>query len=215
MNKPSRLFWCLVLAQGCVVLFAIGPRIVRHFELRPDIRVKATISDIKGMFPIALNMFSNDCGRLPATAEGLQALITCPTDVSQKLWKGPYIDPPQIPLDVWGHAYVYRCPGIHNTNSYDLYSAGPDEVSKSGDPDGINNWDPKFPLEDPSADDSLFVLLLLIPFACGVWSIATIFSPGAREFFSRNRAAHFIWVIISLLSFTMFLASQLVLRVVG
>ncbi len=161
-------------------------------------------------------MFSNDCGRFPTTAEGLQALITCPTNISQKLWKGPYIDPQQIiPVDVWGHAYVYRYPGIRNTNSYDLYSVGPDGVSKSGggDPDDINNWDPKWPVEDPFANDPFFVLaLLLIPFACGVWCIATIFSPGGREFFHQNRAAHIVWIIISVIAFMMFLSTHVVLR---
>lgn len=83
-------------------------------------------------------MFSNDCGRLPTTAEGFQALLTCPTNVSRNLWKGPYFDPPQIPLDPWDHEYVYRCPGIHNTNGYDLYSAGPDGIK--GDLDDIGNW---------------------------------------------------------------------------
>lgn len=215
MNKPSRLLWLLVLALACAIVFVIGPRIVRQFELRRDPFLNATISDIKGMFPTALNMFSNDCGRLPTTAEGLHALITCPTNISQKLWKGPYLDPSQIPVDVWGHAYVYRCPGIHNTNSYDLYSVGPDGVSKSGggDPDDINNWDPKWPLEDPSAVDAFFVLALLpIPFACGVWCVATIFSPGGRQFFSRNRAAHFVWMIISVIAFLMFLATHVVPR---
>ena len=37
-----------------------------------------------------------------------------------------------------GHEYVYRCPGIHDTNGYDLYSLGPDGVGKTGD--DIGNW---------------------------------------------------------------------------
>lgn len=161
MKKSSRFFWFLVLAQAFAVIFAIGPRIIRQSKLRRDPFLGATISDIKGMFPTALNMFSNDCDRFPTTTEGLQALITCPTNISQKRWKGAYIDPPQIPLDVWGHDYVYRYPGIHHTNSYDLYSTGPDGASKSGggDSDDINNWDPKWPAEDPFADDTFLCSL--------------------------------------------------------
>lgn len=87
-------------------------------------------------------MFSVDCGRYPTTAEGLNALITCPTDISPKLWKGPYLDSSKLLRDPWGHDFVYRCPGIHNTNAYDLYSKGPDGISKSDgdDPDDIGNW---------------------------------------------------------------------------
>jgi hypothetical protein len=48
----------------------------------------------------------------------------------------------KIPEDVWGHEYVYHFPGKHHTNGYDIYSLGPDGVSKSGgeDPDDIANW---------------------------------------------------------------------------
>lgn len=96
-------------------------------------------ADVNGGLKMTLEMFSNDCGRLPTTAEGFQALITCPTNISPKLWKGPYLDPATgIPLDPWGHAYIYRCPGVHNTNGYDLYSAGPDGIK--GDSDDIGNW---------------------------------------------------------------------------
>lgn len=43
--------------------------------------------------------------------------------------------------DPWGRAYYYRCPGIHNPAGYDLWSAGPDNVS--GTRDDITNWPPE------------------------------------------------------------------------
>jgi general secretion pathway protein G len=94
-------------------------------------------------FQTALRVFKDDCGRYPATAEGLQALIICPKDIATNSWHGPYLDCVVIPLDPWGHEYVYRYPGIHNTNGFDIYSCGADGISKSGgaDPDDINNWD--------------------------------------------------------------------------
>jgi general secretion pathway protein G len=88
-----------------------------------------------------LDCFEIDCGRFPSTAENLSALVTRPTDVPEMRWHGPYL--PSVPKDQWGHDYVYCCPGIHNTSPfYDLYSCGPDGVSKSGgdDPDDIPNW---------------------------------------------------------------------------
>jgi general secretion pathway protein G len=40
--------------------------------------------------------------------------------------------------DDWGHDLVYRCPGIHNPNGYDLYSMGPD--GEDNTLDDIGNW---------------------------------------------------------------------------
>jgi general secretion pathway protein G len=98
----------------------------------------------------ALGVFAVDCGRYPTTSEGIAALINCPTNISSGRWRGPYLDPAKIPTDPWGDVYVYRCPGIHNTNGFDLYSCGADQISKTGgsDPDDINNWDPNSPHGD-------------------------------------------------------------------
>lgn len=40
--------------------------------------------------------------------------------------------------DPWGRAYYYRCPGVHDPEGYDLWSAGPDGIS--GTRDDITNW---------------------------------------------------------------------------
>lgn len=92
----------------------------------------------------ALGMFKVDCGRYPTTEEGLNALIVRPARIPVADWRGPYFDPPQLPKDPWDHDYIYRCPGIRNLNGFDLFSCGPDGVSKTGgdDADDINNWDP-------------------------------------------------------------------------
>jgi hypothetical protein len=69
-------------------------------------------------------------------------------------------------LDPWGNVYIYACPGLHHPNGFDLYSCGPDEISKSkgDDPDDINNWDPNSPhqglgyaLEDPQLPGFIFL----------------------------------------------------------
>jgi general secretion pathway protein G len=68
--------------------------------------------------------------RLPTEGEGL-ALVK------------DYIKGAEIPLDLWGNPYVYRCPGAASTNEWKIYSMGRDGVSKSdgNDPDDINLWD--------------------------------------------------------------------------
>ena len=105
----------------------------------------AVRADLYGGIKSALGQFAVDCGRYPTTSEGLAALMNCPTNLSSGRWRGPYLD--KMLIDSWGDEYVYRWPGIHNTNGFDLYSCGYDGISKSGgdDLDDINNWDPDSP----------------------------------------------------------------------
>lgn len=95
---------------------------------------------------IALDAFKEDCGRYPTAGEGLAALVNRPTTLPTEKWRGPYFGP-GLPSDSWGNDYVYRCPGVHFPQGYDLYSLGRDGKSKSGggDADDINNWDPESP----------------------------------------------------------------------
>ena len=40
--------------------------------------------------------------------------------------------------DPWNRRYRYRCPGLHNKKTYDLYSLGPDGIEDTED--DIKNW---------------------------------------------------------------------------
>ena len=93
-------------------------------------------------FKTALQAFHEDSGRLPSTAEGLSALIAKPASLREKQWRGPYLFSDAIPRDPWGHDYVYRSPAEHGTNEFDLYSLGPDGLSKGNgnDPDDVSAW---------------------------------------------------------------------------
>lgn len=79
----------------------------------------------------ALRQFEVHCGRYPTTKEGLASLVQGGNITG---WKGPYIVN-DVPIDPWGNPYVYRCPGQHNTDGFDLYSFGPD--MKDGTADDI------------------------------------------------------------------------------
>jgi general secretion pathway protein G len=88
---------------------------------------------------LALKEFYLDNSKYPTNDQGLNALITQPTDPTIKNWKaGGYIE--RISKDPWGNAYQYVYPGAHG-KAYDLCSLGAD-----GEPggDGINadicNW---------------------------------------------------------------------------
>ena len=81
-------------------------------------------------------------GGYPTTAEGINALITPPTDKADR-WHGPYLEPAKIPMDPWGEPYQYASPGTHNKTTYDIWSKGPDKIS--GNEDDIGNWDAPVP----------------------------------------------------------------------
>ena len=78
-------------------------------------------------------------GAYPSTEEGLQALVTAPSGKADR-WRGPYVaEGTKVPIvDPWGEPYLYRCPGVHNKDGYDLWSKGPDRTD--GTDDDIGNW---------------------------------------------------------------------------
>lgn len=91
-------------------------------------------------FKTALNMFQVECGRYPTTTEGLAALIKRPATLSEDVKWRLYLDANEIPKDRWGHNYVYRYPGLHNPDSFDVFSCGPDGIPDTAD--DIGNWKP-------------------------------------------------------------------------
>ena len=96
-------------------------------------RETAAYADIHGGIKTALDGYEVDNGIYP---KSLQDLIQQPSNA--KKWRGPYFDPPVLPKDPWGNAYIYYYPGKHNPTGYDLLSLGPDQ--KEGTEDDIGNW---------------------------------------------------------------------------
>lgn len=88
---------------------------------------------------VPLFSYKMSIGDFPSTQDGLQALITPPSNKADR-WRGPYLEPAKIPVDPWGEPYKYAFPGTHNKDSYDVWSSGPDH--QSGTEDDIGNWDP-------------------------------------------------------------------------
>jgi len=79
----------------------------------------------------AIDAFQIDCGRYPTAAEGLDALVDAPKDVTN--WKGPYLK--VLHNDPWGRPYRYVPPSKDKPNAYQLICAGPD--GKFGTADDI------------------------------------------------------------------------------
>jgi general secretion pathway protein G len=90
------------------------------------------------MIEMALYSFRLDIRRYPDTYEGLLALYEKPKGVNSDDWKGPYLKK-HMPKDPWRQDFRYISPGVHNKESFDLFSIGRDGVE--GTIDDINNWD--------------------------------------------------------------------------
>lgn len=98
----------MLVVVTIIALFAalVGPSM---FKQSDKARVTAARAQINA-FLTALGTYKLDTGAFPTTEQGLQALRVRPPDASQ--WNGPYL-PKEVPLDPWGHPYVYRYPSEH------------------------------------------------------------------------------------------------------
>ena len=86
----------------------------------------------------ALATYRLDSGRYPTTQQGLKALVERPAD--EPKWSGPYLSK-ALPLDPWGHAYVYRLPG-ENGHDFELNSLGKDgQRGGTGVDADVSIWD--------------------------------------------------------------------------
>ncbi|MFW6133452.1 MAG: type II secretion system major pseudopilin GspG [Planctomycetota bacterium] len=123
------------LMEMLLVMVIIGllaalvlPRLVGIAGQSKEKAARAQISALKQ----GLKSFDMHAGRLPTTAEGLDALVRRPAGLDEDQWDGPYLDEPEIPTDPWGNAYVYRNEG---ESDYVLFSPGPD--GKAGTEDDV------------------------------------------------------------------------------
>jgi general secretion pathway protein G len=130
--RKSLTFLVLLAFIGFLFYALFVPRIGRHHEAP----ITKAQTDVNGGIKTALEAFKVDTGHYPKGTNGLLELVQQPSGTTN--WHGPYFDPPEWPVDPWGHKYIYENPGKHNTNLYDLFSAGPD--GKAGTDDDIGNW---------------------------------------------------------------------------
>jgi general secretion pathway protein G len=101
-----------------------------HYGSDPmQAKIAAAETDVSTL-GTALQLFQQDTGRLPTDAEGLDVLVTRPTDLN--LRPGPYLKH-GIPTDPWGNAYVYHATRPSGGKPYTLLSRGPDWIEGTSD----------------------------------------------------------------------------------
>jgi general secretion pathway protein G len=84
-----------------------------------------------------LDLYKLDIGSYPSTEQGLQALLTRPSDGGN--WNGPYVKGTEVPVDPWNHTYDYRNPSTRAGHDYDLCSKGPSGTATSAQDGAICN----------------------------------------------------------------------------
>lgn len=101
-----------------------------------DAQVTAAKSDIRGI-ENAMKLYRLDNFNYPSSEQGLQALVSKPSDPNIRNWK-QYLE--RLPKDPWGNPYLYLNPG--NKGEIDIYTLGRDgRPGGEGEDSDLGNWE--------------------------------------------------------------------------
>lgn len=113
----------------------VAPNVIGRIDDAQAARVQ---QDLRGV-ESALKFYRLDNFTYPTSEQGLEALVTKPSDPNIRNWKsGGYL--PRLPKDPWGNAYLYLSPG--NNGEIDIYTLGRDgRPGGEGVDADVGNWD--------------------------------------------------------------------------
>jgi general secretion pathway protein G len=112
----------VVLAIIAIILGLVGPRLLGVLDSKAPEIANTQVKLLRN----AIETFRLDVGRYPSAQEGLNALVTKPSDPSiGNRWRGPYTSETALPVDPWKNPYQYAVPGA-NGAPFALYSMGAD-----------------------------------------------------------------------------------------
>ena len=115
----------VVLSIIGLVMGMVGPRMLGYLT---DSKVKTARIQAETLSS-AVELFFIDNGRFPLGTEGLQALVKPPAGL--RSWNGPYLKGTTVPLDPWGHGYVYA--STDRGRTYRITFLGADGVDANSD----------------------------------------------------------------------------------
>lgn len=127
-----------VLVLLAFIMAMVTPEITKRFQ---EGQIRATRAQIEATVS-ALQSYQMSTGMYPTTEQGLRALFEKPTiPPIPERWNGPYTNKKSVPKDAWGNELHYVCPGVHNPDSFDLFSLGRDNTEGgTGINEDIGNW---------------------------------------------------------------------------
>ena len=122
-----------------ILVIIASMAVVAIRPMRRRALIQASKTQIK-VFETPLEAYEMDLGEFPSTNQGLEALLSPPSDLpNQDKWFGPYLKGNTVPLDPWGNPYQYEYPGKQNQQDMpDIWSFGPDK--RDGTDDDVGNW---------------------------------------------------------------------------
>lgn len=139
---PSSGFSLIELIVAMIILGILGVILAPQLMDRPqEARVTKAVTEIRAL-QTALRFYKLDNGRYPTTEQGIEALIKEPTTSPEPLnyRKSGYLETENLPLDPWGHEYIYRSPGSDDRD-YEIISLGADGEEGGEDFDkDIESW---------------------------------------------------------------------------
>jgi len=125
----------VVMVIIALLAATVVPRLTGRTEEARRKRAEVDIANLES----AIDLYELDTGKFPSA---LADLFKAPADLPQGSWHGPYLKKRTKPNDPWSREYVYRQPGEHNREDYDLSSMGAD--GRAGTDDDITNWGSSF-----------------------------------------------------------------------
>ena len=113
----------------------VAPNVIGRIDDAQAARVKQDLLGVEN----ALKLYRMDNFTYPTNEQGLEALVTKPSDPNIRNWKsGGYLT--RLPKDPWGNSYLYLSPG--NNGQIDIYTLGRDgRPGGEGVDADVGNWD--------------------------------------------------------------------------
>lgn len=129
-NQGFTLLEIMLVVSIIVIILGVAiSKLGNTTAIAKSMRVQADIQAIKTQ----LQLYESMNGFYPTTEQGLQALVTQPSnDPRPARWYQLF---KELPTDPWGNTYIYKNPGLKNPSGYDLFSAGPDRQPDTADDD--------------------------------------------------------------------------------
>ena len=135
-NRGRFGFTLMEVLLVLMILVVLASMAVTIFGGTQERALKDAAKTQVGLFKSAISYYKLHTKNNPG---GLDDLINKPGDSKVAAhWEGPYLDVTKIPLDPWDSEYKFASPGKHNTESFDVWSVGPDK--QDGTDDDIGNW---------------------------------------------------------------------------